>query len=219
MIQTENVGLIMVQKLLILLHFFLTQSCSIHNYEESLLSSSNPIEETIFLSIGSTQIFAFWSFSIPMWEVKMYPEVEEKLYIDNKEEQLLFLLKSLDDGRIIMFMNLAFLNFDHMVSHRLHIEENINNMSIFDFHFDPFEYEGQWKLTMITISEQHVIVESDAISKPEIPDLSEKLKNVKFILGGTGSINSYHLGIFRGRLSKILTQHLLNDKIKLLDST
>lgn len=67
----------------------------------------------------------------------------------------MFLLKSLDDDRVVMFMYAVLDDEGDSVIHRLRVE-NLDDwgwpgFSSYSFEYDPRDYEGTWLLTMITI--------------------------------------------------------------------
>ncbi|CAD8211806.1 unnamed protein product [Paramecium pentaurelia] len=183
--------------------------CPFNNYEDSLLSEHYPIQETIIDQVSPSQTFAFWSFSIPLWKVKSYPQVEQQATSDTRRYQLMFLLKSLDDDRVVMFMYAVLDDDGDSVIHRLRVE-NLDNwgwpgFSTYSFEYDPKEYEGTWLLTMITIQQKQVIFQtSNYVTNNNIGDILQELNKVKFIIGGTGYIDVFTVGIFRGRLSKLM---------------
>ncbi|CAD8209458.1 unnamed protein product [Paramecium octaurelia] len=187
----------------------LGQCCPFTDYENSLLSQHYPMQETIIEQMSPSQTFAFWSFSIPLWNVKSYPQVEQQATSDTRRYQLMFLLKSLDDDRVVMFMYAVLDENEDSVIHKLRVEELDSwgwpGFSTYSFEYDPKEYEGSWILTMITIQQTQVIFEtSNYVTNNNIGDILQELNKVKFIIGGTGYIDVFTVGVFRGRLSKLM---------------
>ncbi|CAK67884.1 unnamed protein product (macronuclear) [Paramecium tetraurelia] len=187
----------------------LVQGCPFNDYENSLLSEYYPIQETIIEQMSPSQTFAFWSFSIPLWNVKSYPQVEWQATTDTRLYQLMFLLKSLDDDRVVMFMYAVLDEYENSVIHKLRVEELDSwgwpGFGTYSFEYDAKEYEGSWILTMITIQQTQVIFEtSNYVTNNNIGDILLELNKVKFIIGGTGYIQIFTVGVFRGRLSKLM---------------
>ncbi|CAD8127415.1 unnamed protein product [Paramecium sonneborni] len=198
--------MIMISQILLLC---VGKCCPFTNYETSLLNEYYPMEERIIDEMSTSQSFGFWSFSIPLWQVKTYPQVEGQANYDRRLYQLMFLLKCLDDDRIVMFMYGVLDEESDKVIHRLRVETVDSwgwpGFNSYNFEYNPLEYEGTWILTMITIEQKQVIFQtSNYVSNNNIGDILREMKKVKFIIGGTGYIDVFTVGIFRGRLSKLM---------------
>ncbi|CAD8201964.1 unnamed protein product [Paramecium pentaurelia] len=203
----ENIYSGSIVKLMIATILYIVQGCQYTDYEESLLSKKNQIEKTIIYSQGSTQSFAFWSFCIPAWEVDGYPQVEEMMFEDNRNQQLLFLINSgQNDQSLIMFMYVDFISGKNEVIHSLHINTQLQE-KVYEYKFDSKIYEGKWYLSMITIGSQFIKFQtSESNNYYDIQDEIPIFNTFQIIIGGTGIVShKYYLGIFRGRLSKLIT--------------
>ncbi|CAD8094422.1 unnamed protein product [Paramecium primaurelia] len=200
----DYIGIIL--KFMIIAMPFIVQGCPFTDYEQSLLSKKYQLEITSVEIINSSQSFAFWSFCIPSWDVDSYPQIEQRLFYDYRNQQLLFLMKSEDDQSLIMFMYVDFTAGNQKgVIHRLHITTG-DLENIYEYAFDSKIYEGTWILSMITIQQQQIIFQtSESADYYEIQNEMPQSNKITFIIGGTGIVHQqYQLGIFRGRLSTLI---------------
>ncbi|CAD8121062.1 unnamed protein product [Paramecium sonneborni] len=204
----DKLGIVL--RIVIAIMPFIINGCPFRDYEQSLLSNKNQIQISSVELLSSSQSFSFWSFCIPSWDVSVYPEVEEQLVSDNRNQQLLFIMKSENDQSVIMFMYVDFVQgLENGVFHSIHINTEQQD-NIYNYDFDQRNYEGTWILSMITIEQQQIKFQSS--ESVNYYNLQERIKNenkVTLIIGGTGIvINKYSLGIFRGRLSKLIQQNI-----------
>jgi hypothetical protein len=119
------------QKLFFLSSILFTyiSACPFTNYEEGLLSPLNPISiENYNLGLDSSMngdsiAFGYWSFCIPLWEVKRYPTVEYEYFNYGWEQgQLLFLVKSIDNIEPIMLGYITFDVANLLVEHNIAVQ-------------------------------------------------------------------------------------------------
>ncbi|CAD8103066.1 unnamed protein product [Paramecium primaurelia] len=203
----QNMNFRSIVKLLITTILYIVQGCQFTNYEESLLSKKYQIETTIIDFKGLTKSFAFWSFCIPAWEVDSYPQVEEFMFEDIRNQQLLFLINAeQNEQSLIIFMYVDFISGQNEVIHSLHINTKLQE-KVYEYKFDSKIYEGKWYLSMITIGSQFIKFQtSESNNYIDIHDEIPLFNKFQIIIGGTGFVShKYQLGIFRGRLSKLIT--------------
>ncbi|CAD8108685.1 unnamed protein product [Paramecium primaurelia] len=184
--------------------FFCSTFCSQFN-EDLLIKSSYPMEMTTITKASNPSQYEFWSFYITNWQVTSYPWIEQEPDQGKIKQQLLFLMKTVEDKKILAFMYATVITVTNVL-HNFYYDGKI-----IEIPYNPSEYEGIWILNVITLKGLKMEFETYGTSQTQMLytfALKKSVIGLNFYVGGSGIIfQKYETVIFRGRLSKLFVNN------------